>query len=87
VLPPAVLKELSKLQDNIAPFPTADARALIEAELGQPISVLFSEFSEEPIAAASLAQVGCLALLLSVPHLSNTMLIATVGMSLMLSLL
>ncbi len=26
-------------------------------ELGQPISVLFSEFSERPIAAASLAQV------------------------------
>ncbi len=57
VLPPPVLRELAKLQDDIAPFPTAEARAVIEAELGQPISTLFSEFSEEPIAAASLAQV------------------------------
>ena len=57
VLPPPVMRELAKLQDDIAPFPTAEARAVIEAELGQPISVLFSEFSEEPIAAASLAQV------------------------------
>ncbi|KAK9915022.1 hypothetical protein WJX75_003712 [Coccomyxa subellipsoidea] len=57
VLPPSVMRELAKLQDDIAPFPTVEARAVIEAELGQPISVLFSEFSEEPIAAASLAQV------------------------------
>ena len=57
VLPPPVMKELAKLQDDIAPFPTSEARAVIEAELGQPISVLFSEFSEQPIAAASLAQV------------------------------
>lgn len=57
VLPPPVMRELAKLQDDIAPFPTVEARAVIEAELGQPISVLFSEFSEEPIAAASLAQV------------------------------
>lgn len=57
VLPPAVMRELAKLQDDIEPFPTEDARRLIEAELGQPISAVFSDFSEEPIAAASLAQV------------------------------
>ncbi|WIA28267.1 hypothetical protein OEZ86_010821 [Tetradesmus obliquus] len=57
VLPPPVLAELSKLQDRIEPFNTPEARRMIEAELGQPIDVVFSEFSELPIAAASLAQV------------------------------
>jgi predicted unusual protein kinase regulating ubiquinone biosynthesis (AarF/ABC1/UbiB family) len=53
-----VLAELSKLQDRIEPFNTLEARRMIEQELGQPIDVVFSEFSDKPIAAASLAQVG-----------------------------
>ncbi|KAG2430848.1 hypothetical protein HXX76_009822 [Chlamydomonas incerta] len=57
VLPPDVLKELSKLQDRIEPFPTDQARAVLEKELGAPVDDIFSEFSERPIAAASLAQV------------------------------
>ncbi|CAE7524166.1 unnamed protein product [Symbiodinium natans] len=51
------MKELSRLQDNIETFPNKEAKAVIEEELGQPVSELFSSFSEEPIAAASLAQV------------------------------
>ena len=57
MLPPSVLRELSRLQDNIERFPTDQARRVVEAELGRPIAEIFSEFSEEPIAAASLAQV------------------------------
>jgi predicted unusual protein kinase regulating ubiquinone biosynthesis (AarF/ABC1/UbiB family) len=57
VLPPDVMDELARLQDKIKSFSTVEARAIIEADLGQPIDVLFSEFSEAPIAAASLAQV------------------------------
>jgi predicted unusual protein kinase regulating ubiquinone biosynthesis (AarF/ABC1/UbiB family) len=53
-----VLAELSKLQDRIEPFNTLEARRMIEQELGQRIDVVFSEFSDKPIAAASLAQVG-----------------------------
>lgn len=34
------------------------ARAVLEKELGAPVDEIFSEFSEKPIAAASLAQVG-----------------------------
>ena len=39
------------------PFETSVAFASIEAELGRPMSDVFSEISEVPVAAASLAQV------------------------------
>ena len=51
------MEQLACLQDNITPFDSGVARRVIEADLGQPISTVFSEFSERPIAAASLAQV------------------------------
>ncbi len=43
--------------DDVQPFPSADARAIIEADLGKPISELFLEFDDEPLSAASIAQV------------------------------
>jgi predicted unusual protein kinase regulating ubiquinone biosynthesis (AarF/ABC1/UbiB family) len=49
--------ELSALQDRVPPVPTDGIRARIEAELGQPVHAVFDEFSAEPVAAASLAQV------------------------------
>ena len=49
-------EQLKYLQDKLPPFPMAEARAMIEAELGAPVELLFSEFSE-PVAAASIAQV------------------------------
>lgn len=57
MLPPDVMSELARLQDKIKNFSTAEARAMVEADLGGSIDDLFSEFSAEPIAAASLAQV------------------------------
>lgn len=57
VLPPAVMAELARVQDKIAPFSTAEARAVVERELGAPVDELFSEFGAEPVGAASLAQV------------------------------
>lgn len=48
--------QLRYLQDKLPPFPTDRARAMIAAELEQPVDTLFSEFSE-PVAAASIAQV------------------------------
>jgi len=57
VLPPAALKELSILQDSVKPFDTQVAIAQIESELGRPLGEVFSEISEAPVAAASLAQV------------------------------
>lgn len=50
----------AKLQDAVPPFPTPLALEVLEEELGRPPSEVFSELSEEPIAAASLAQVQVL---------------------------
>jgi ubiquinone biosynthesis protein len=49
-------EQLKYLQDKLPPFPMAEAKAMIAAELGAPVEALFSEFSE-PVAAASIAQV------------------------------
>ncbi|MDT8397564.1 MAG: ubiquinone biosynthesis regulatory protein kinase UbiB [Pseudomonadales bacterium] len=57
LVPTDIADELAKLQDQVAPFPGAQAQALIEATLGSPVSELFSEFSTEPLASASIAQV------------------------------
>jgi predicted unusual protein kinase regulating ubiquinone biosynthesis (AarF/ABC1/UbiB family) len=57
VLPPAALAELAVLQDSVVPFETEVAIATIEAELGGPLGAFFLSISDEPVAAASLAQV------------------------------
>ncbi len=51
------LDELTRLQDDLPPFPHATALRLIEAELGAPADRLFAEFPDYPVAAASLGQV------------------------------
>lgn len=48
---------LSRLRDKLPPFPSDVARRIIETELHAPIDALFAEFSNEPTAAASIAQV------------------------------
>lgn len=57
VLPQSTLDELTKLQDGVVPFDTPTAVRQIEAELGGPLGQFFTSISEEPVAAASLAQV------------------------------
>ena len=57
VLPQATLEELTKLQDAVIPFDTSIAVSQIEEELGGPLGQFFTSISEEPVAAASLAQV------------------------------
>ncbi|KAJ4755149.1 Protein kinase superfamily protein [Rhynchospora pubera] len=49
--------ELAKLQDRVPAFSPEKARSFIQNELGCPIEVLFKEFEDSPIAAASLGQV------------------------------
>ena len=51
------LDELTQLQDNLPAFPHAIALQTIEEELGAPVSQLFDDFPDRPVAAASLGQV------------------------------
>ncbi|XP_024528340.1 uncharacterized protein LOC9630964 [Selaginella moellendorffii] len=57
ILPSVYCHELSKLQDQIPPFPSSKALKFIEKELGARTSEVFAEISKEPLAAASLGQV------------------------------
>ena len=52
-----VAADLARLQDHLPAFPGSEARATIERELGQPIDALFASFDDQPVAAASIAQV------------------------------
>lgn len=51
------LEELTKLQDQLPPFPNQIAFQIIEDELGKPVSAVYRYISPEPVAAASLGQV------------------------------
>ncbi|HET9528714.1 MAG TPA: AarF/ABC1/UbiB kinase family protein [Blastocatellia bacterium] len=57
ILPVEYIQELSKLQDEVPPFPSEQARSIIEQELRAKIEDIFSSFEEKPVAAASLGQV------------------------------
>lgn len=57
VLPPEVITELKKLQDDVPPVPFDDIRGVVEASLGAPLGELYVSFDEKPLATASIAQV------------------------------
>ena len=57
LLPDDMADSLKILQDRVPPFPSDTARTIIETSLGAPVSELFLEFSPDPMASASVAQV------------------------------
>ena len=57
LLPNDIADELARLQDQVPPFAAKEAIQLIESALGKTMAECFSEFSESPLAAASIAQV------------------------------
>ena len=57
LFPTFLATELRRLLDSVPPEPVAEVRRVIERDLGQPIEVLFAEFDDVPLAAASIAQV------------------------------
>ena len=57
LIPADIADELALLQDQVPPFPGAEARAIVERELKQPVTTLFARFDETALASASIAQV------------------------------
>ena len=57
LFPDELVREFKLLRDQVAPEPFEAVRAVVEVDLGGSLESLFAEFSEEPIAAASIAQV------------------------------
>ncbi|MGV6809768.1 MAG: ubiquinone biosynthesis regulatory protein kinase UbiB [bacterium] len=57
LIPPALVKELTYLQDRVPPFENEAAKALIEQALGKPTEEIFQHFEKQPLASASIAQV------------------------------
>ena len=57
IVPPDIVVELQKLQDDVRPIPFEDVRRVIHEELGLTIEQAFLEFDEQPTAAASIGQV------------------------------
>jgi ubiquinone biosynthesis protein len=57
LIPADIAEELAKLQDQVPPFPSVQAVALLEAAYGKPLHEVFQTFEDIPVASASVAQV------------------------------
>ena len=57
LLPPDVITELKKLQENVPPVAFEEVKKVIETSLGVTLEQAFVSFDETPLAAASIGQV------------------------------
>ena len=57
LIPADIAVELTRLQDDVLPFPGDEAREIIERALDAPLSEHFASFDIQPLASASVAQV------------------------------
>src|SRR5699024_6732037 len=57
IVPEEIAVELEKLQDDVKSFEYSVVRQIVEEELGDSLENLFAQFSEEPLATASIGQV------------------------------
>ena len=57
LLAPDIADELARLQDQVPPFDSVLAVAIIEKAFGRPLKQIFASFDHTPIASASIAQV------------------------------
>ncbi len=62
LIPPEVLQQLVLLQDRVKPFDNSVAKTRIQESLKADVNTLFARFDEQPLAAASIAQVHTAAL-------------------------
>jgi ubiquinone biosynthesis protein len=57
LLPRDIADELEKLQDRVPPFPGVEAQRIVELAYGRTLDEVFATFDEQPLAAATIAQV------------------------------
>lgn len=57
LLPPSLIDELSKLQDDVASVEYSEIKKAVEKSTGRALEETFSIFDAEPLAAASISQV------------------------------
>ncbi len=57
LVPPDIVVELRKLQDDVSPIPFEQVAQVVEVDLGLTVERAFLTFDETPIAAASIGQV------------------------------
>jgi len=57
IVPADIVTELAKLQDQVPPFDTNEAKRIIAADLGAPVEACFTGFEDSPFASGSIAQV------------------------------
>ena len=63
LLPDDITDGLARLQDQVQPFASSQARKIIEASLGKSIEEVFASFENTALASASIAQVHAATLL------------------------
>lgn len=56
ILPEAYCRELERLRSEVKPLAASEARRVIEEETGRRIEDIFTEFRDEPLGSASIAQ-------------------------------
>lgn len=56
-LPRVWIEKMRTLEDAVPPRPLSTVSRVLEAELGQPLEAVFSEFDERPLGSASIGQV------------------------------
>ncbi|MGD9175039.1 MAG: AarF/UbiB family protein [Desulfobacterales bacterium] len=57
LVPVDILEELTRLQDEVPPFPFEAVKGVIESEFGVPVEEVFDQLDEQSLASASIGQV------------------------------